>query len=472
MKVSVTATVFCLALAITATAASVRGSNRKSAASSATNSSSHEDQGVADLQHSNAPVPQRSLIMEGFAPLSCNSVFSACQPFTTVFGSSDMYTNRMTIPCGSCITMDHPGPTVTFVDGLDIRGKLIFPDNYNLKVVSSLIVVQGALEMTASKPVDGSPQIIFYLTGTGQKTFTPAANNAGFCGVGDCIAGIRSIVVAGGRLNSKFLAVARPARISVPTHIPVLFLFCEVHGLPANTPTWLPLFDVDGDSAIIVSNSVQGKWGVGSDIVITSNTQSWTADQPRTITSVSSASSGFVRLGLNAAIARPNTISDNVGFAVEVALLSRNILFDSESGGGHFMIMETPGVQTIEGIEVKNFGQQGTLGKYPIHFHLCGDVAGAVLAKNTVRLSNQRCIVVHGTDNLIIEDNVAYDTKGHCFILEDGIETGNQFLHNIGIKTGIPATIIPDMGPNGKETDGSPSTFWITNPHNTWYVYC
>ena len=89
-----------------------------------------------------------------------------------------------------------------------------------------------------------------------------------------------------------------------------------------------------------------------------------------------------------------------------------------------------------------------------------------MVSKNTIRHSNQRCIVVHGTDNMIIKDNIAYDTKGHCFMLEDGIETGNHFIGNIGAQIGIPEMIIPNQGPNGKETDDDPSVFWITNPSN------
>lgn len=39
--------------------------------------------------------------------------------------------------------------------------------------------------------------------------------------------------------------------------------------------------------------------------------------------------------------------------------------------------------------------------------------------KNTIRQSNQRGIVVHGTNNLLLEENVAFDVKGHSYVLED-----------------------------------------------------
>lgn len=105
--------------------------------------------------------------------------------------------------------------------------------------------------------------------------------------------------------------------------------------------------------------------------------------------------------------------------------------------------------------------------RYPIHFHFCGDVPGSAVLRNVIRQSNQRCVVVHGTNKLRIEKNVAFDTKGHCYITEDGIETDNEFIHNLGAMTGTPDVRIPNMGSNGVETDiDIPSTFWITNASN------
>ena len=105
--------------------------------------------------------------------------------------------------------------------------------------------------------------------------------------------------------------------------------------------------------------------------------------------------------------------------------------------------------------------------RYPIHFHFCGDVPGSAVLRNVIRQSNQRCVVVHGTNKLRIEMNVAYDTKGHCYITEDGIETGNEFIQNLGARTGKPGIRIPNMGSNGVETDiDIPSTFWITSASN------
>ena len=253
-----------------------------------------------------------------------------------------------------------------------------------------------------------------------------------------------------------------------------------VRGLPAGTPSWTRLYDAIGGTynnptTILVPNTVKGKWGPGAQVVITAHTRVWNEHQERTIVSVADATvGGYMALTLNAPIVRPTTIVENPDYAVEVALLSRNILWEGGSDattfhGGHFMVFHTPAVaQFMEGIEIRNFGQQGLAGRYPIHFHFSSNVTGSVVSKNSIRQSPQRCVVVHGTNQLLIADNVAYDTKGHCYITEDGMETGNVFLRNLGAKTDVPERLIPNTGPNGEETDSEPATFWIPNPNNSW----
>ena len=48
-------------------------------------------------------------------------------------------------------------------------------------------------------------------------------------------------------------------------------------------------------------------------------------------------------------------------------------------------------------------------------------------------------------------------------MLEDGAEQGNTFKRNVGaVGHGVDILISDD------ESDKTPSTFWITNPCNTW----
>lgn len=261
-----------------------------------------------------------------------------------------------------------------------------------------------------------------------------------------------------------------------------MIVTAAVRGLPDNTPTWVRLHDAihkNGEdlqfpSVIVVDAAVKNGWAAGAEILITSHTRDWDGHQVRKIVAVSDYTRRLVQIELDAPIRRPTTLLQSEDFAVEVALLSRNIVIEGgpdskKFHGGHFWFMNTPSiVQSLVGVDFRNMGQQGTLGRYPIHLHMGSDMTGSTISKNTIRQSNQRCIVVHNTHNLLVEENIAYDTKGHCFIVEDGMETGNKFLRNLGAQTGAPDEVIPDWGPNGIETDDDPATFWITNPSNYW----
>ena len=264
----------------------------------------------------------------------------------------------------------------------------------------------------------------------------------------------------------------------------IMYYFCVfiVRGIPSDTPTWVHLYDIatfaSKNDTVYLPKSIYGKWTSGAEVVITPHTSMWNATQVLSINFITpffSPNPDYVTVQFNESIVRPTTVVESPDFAVEVALLSRNIRLDSARDdtseeadqGGHLMISFTPNVvQTIEGVEISNFGQQGMIGRYPIHFHYCNDVVGSIVSKNTIRESNQRCIVVHGTNQVKIINNVAFDAKGHCYMTEDGSETGNEFLYNIGTKIAKANKLIPDEGPNGNETDHEPAIYWITNPTN------
>lgn len=383
-----------------------------------------------------------------FERLSCNQVIAPCQSFVETFGSDDIKDSTVTIPCGECYTMDHAGPMLTFSLGLDIQGKLVFPESYSLHVVAPMIVVQGELDIYAKeKPVDGEEQVVFTMIGEDEEqTFTPINENANKCrGEPTCVAGKKAFVVAGGVV--------------------------DIQAIPERTPTWTLLQDMTSDDTIVVQNAEN--WAPGAEILITSHTRVWNEHQVRQIKSITKMP-GSIAIQLNETIVRPTTFVEAPDFATEIALLSRNVLIQGGSDpspwhGGHFMVHHTPmQPQLIEGVEFRNMGQQSLLGRYPIHFHFCDDSSGSSVSKNTIRESNQRCIVVHGTNNMRVSENIAFDTKGHCFMLEDGMEEGNEFVRNLGAQTGAPEAIIPDDGTNGEESDDEPATFWITNPTNSF----
>src|SRR5205814_1750266 len=100
-----------------------------------------------------------------------------------------------------------------------------------------------------------------------------------------------------------------------------------------------------------------------------------------------------------------------------------------------------------------------------------------------------RCVTVHGANYLDVENNVTYNNIGHCFFLEDGVEHGNQFVHNLAILTKchpnapcVPTNLAPFKSADGKNlltdgqnatdilipSDNTASAFWITNPDNIY----
>lgn len=56
------------------------------------------------------------------------------------------------------------------------------------------------------------------------------------------------------------------------------------------------------------------------------------------------------------------------------------------------------------------------------------------------------------------EGNFAYNTKGHNFFIEDGVEETNRLRNNCGVSTRRSWSLL--------NTDQTPATFWITNPNN------
>jgi len=144
----------------------------------------------------------RSLAVGDFVPLSCNAHTDPCVPWTSYFGLDTIYLSRLIIPCGICVRMNRHG-VVVLRDGIYIQGTLEFPDtNLPLVLETTMIVVQGALKMRATKPIDGQATYTFVMTDEVDQYFDPIGENQFACG-GQCLAGMKSITVAGGNVDSK-----------------------------------------------------------------------------------------------------------------------------------------------------------------------------------------------------------------------------------------------------------------------------
>ncbi|CAC5383977.1 TEME2 [Mytilus coruscus] len=207
-------------------------------------------------------------------------------------------------------------------------------------------------------------------------------------------------------------------------------------------------------------------WETGDTVVIASTDYDWKQAEEKTLIECPSCSDNQIRLSGSLKFTHYGEIYKNVDMRGEVGLLTRNILFDSEDAegsttyGGNLKALKGFKSVHIENAEFNDLGQQEVLGRYPIHFHMCEDVDSDDATRpwikhNSIHHSNSRCVTVHGTHGLIVEDNVCYMTKGHGYFLEDGGEKRTVLNGNLGLGQEKGTLIKADI---------SPTTFWITNP--------
>jgi len=247
--------------------------------------------------------------------------------------------------------------------------------------------------------------------------------------------------------------------------------------------TWTKLANTAEKGSISTEVLDASGWRVGDEIVLASTDFDPRQAEKRTITAIR---------GNRITFDRPleymhfGKITFGVDQRGEVAMLTRNIKIqaseDAEQSylGGHIMAM-AGSQMTVSGVELTRMGQHLTLARYPIHWHVNGDGKSQYVRNAAIHDTYNRCVTVHGTDNLRVENNVTFNTVGHCFFLEDGIETGNHYVGNLGIQTKCHPTLpcepsnLTDAarGSKGQDSehvlipsDNTVATYWITNPSN------
>jgi cell migration-inducing and hyaluronan-binding protein len=258
----------------------------------------------------------------------------------------------------------------------------------------------------------------------------------------------------------------------------------NLHGDRSNTWTRLASTAGAGSSRIDVLDA--SGWRRGDEIVLASTDFNPRQAERRHVTAISG---NTITLDQPLQYMHYGEVTFGVDERGEVGLLTRNILIQASDDaaqsyfGGHIMAMAGSHMY-IDGVELNRMGQNMHLARYPIHFHVLGEGQGQYVRNAAIHDTYSRCVTVHGTNDLRIENNVTFNTVGHCFFMEDGIEHGNQFVHNLGIMTKCHPTLpceptnlgIPsERGPSGQKSDhvlipsdNTAATFWITNPANTY----
>src|SRR4029434_1912991 len=293
------------------------------------------------------------------------------------------------------------------LNGVTINGKLSFANNKDVELTTEWIMVHGELEIGTEK----SPH-----TRKATITFTNNVKDEDISGVGGTTDKVdRGIMLMGGTLN--------------------------LHGDRQNTWTKLARTAEAGSNSIEVLNAAGCR--VGDEIVLASTDFNPRQAERRTISAIRG---NTITLDNKLEFMHFGKITFDVDERGEVGMITRNIKLqasaDAEQSfyGGHVMAM-VGSKMFVEGVEFNRMGQNLTLARYPIHWHLIGDAPGQYIKNASLHDTYNRCVTVHGTNFLRVEHNVTYNTVGHCFFLEDGIEHGNEFIKNLAIQTKCHPTL-------------------------------
>ncbi|XP_056006549.1 cell surface hyaluronidase-like isoform X1 [Ostrea edulis] len=215
------------------------------------------------------------------------------------------------------------------------------------------------------------------------------------------------------------------------------------------------------DPKLSLTNDVTS-WQVGDEVVLLSTDYDPNQAEVTTIKKCDDCGPNEARINLEPMFAHFGEMVNGVDMRGEVALLSRNIKIrgapatNSKTLGGHIKLLKGFKEAQVENVELVNMGQLDTLGNYPFHWHMCGDVKNSYIRGSSIRDSNARCVTVHATNGAIVENNVCFKAVGHGYFLEEGGEVDTVFNGNLGAGNTRTGSLT--------KTDGMPSTFWITNP--------
>ncbi|KAK9526506.1 hypothetical protein VZT92_015203 [Zoarces viviparus] len=311
----------------------------------------------------------------------------------------------------------------------------------------------------------------------------------------------KAIITLHGNLRSPEIPVYGAKTLGVREGV------LDLHGIPVPVP-WTHLAQTAASGSVTLTVMKAVTWKAGDEIVIasTGHRHSQRENEQMRIAAVSTdgrtitltEALKYTHLGVTV------TLPDGTVFEgrAEVGLLTRNIVvrgsehqdwdetieacpdgfntgefstqtcfqgrFGEETGSDQFggcIMFHAPtpnknlAIGRLENVEVYYAGQAFRLGRYPIHWHLMGDIDYKSYVRGcSIHRTFNRALTIHNTHNLLVEHNVIYDIMGGAFFIEDGIETGNILQYNLAVFVKQSTSLLND--------DVTPAAYWVTNPNN------
>jgi len=142
------------------------------------------------------------------------------------------------------------------------------------------------------------------------------------------------------------------------------------------------------------------------------------------------------------------TTNYGVDERAEVGLVSRNVVLTAKmpnyessidtkniAWGGETRFCKGFAEAKLQGVEIEKFGKD-SLGSYPIHLHMVGDVAPgtALFNANSIHHSYNHCISVHHTNNVTFSNTVCARIICPLFYEEKAKDTPSNTIANKGLR--------------------------------------
>lgn len=398
----------------------------------------------------------------------CNGYSSWNTSSNWVSGTVPAPGQDVTIAAGKKVVMDSTAFQSVRLKSLTIPAgtELCFKDQPITFRVGSIMVF-GVLQMgTEAQPIQSKIELVLDGLPADPKYDLPATE------INDNTANAPTF-----NIGNSVLAVRRGGRL-------------DIHGKKIDR-TWTKLAQTaaKGSNSIVLADSVNNQWAVGDKIVLAPSGLKPLEYDESVITSISSDGKTIVlaaplqyqHVSVSTTLTSGSE-SRTIEERPEVGLLSHNIVVrgpdnaDTTKYGGH-IISFYQAVQRISGAQLYNLGQQGILGKYPVHFHHTIDASTSRFEGNSIVRSFNRMLAIHNANNLTVTNNVGHDTFGHAIMQENGTETGGVITKNLimtarrapdGKRLMSPGfNGNPRIAPGFGRSDDTPACFWLTNPTNT-----
>lgn len=372
----------------------------------------------------------------------------------------------ITIPAGKKVKVDIDVPYLTSIT-IPSGTELCFPDRATVFSAKQIIVMgklsagtpANRLNSDVTIRLQGGVNGVDNYVATGQAATGIAAYNSAHGG--DCIPDTGQCISISTNMGTNILTALNGGVI-------------EMYGKDRGR-TWSKLAANTNPGANTITLMEAVNWQPGDVIVIASGDMDPAKAEKATVQNVSTDGKTIT---LSAALtnrhAGTNTCltsgaeSRCVEERSEVGLLSRNVKVTGPTNtpttgfGGHTIVLPG-GEMRIEDIEMYDMGQEGVLGRYPLHYHILGDAGSKSSVKDVALHDNpNRQITLHGTNNLRVEGMVAYKTIGHSVMLEDGNEIRNVFVDNLVMNS----MRYSDVAKRLRVSDDFPAEFWMTHPDN------